>query len=100
MNWGRSSLLGRSIDYLSLYGSIWRCLVQTAGHDDLIIVKTDPPLLGVIAGGAARRKGARLINWLQDLYPELAEMLGVPFIRGPMAARFSSCAIARSAPPP
>jgi glycosyltransferase involved in cell wall biosynthesis len=35
---------------------------------------------------AARRKSAGLINWLQDLYPELAVELGVPLMRGPLAA--------------
>jgi colanic acid biosynthesis glycosyl transferase WcaI len=35
---------------------------------------------------AARRKDARLINWLQDIYPETAVELGVPLMRGPIAA--------------
>jgi glycosyltransferase involved in cell wall biosynthesis len=33
-----------------------------------------------------RRSGARLINWLQDIYPETATVLGVPLMRGPVAA--------------
>ena len=32
----------------------------------------------------ARRKRARLVNWLQDIYPEIAIELGVPFLRGPI----------------
>jgi colanic acid biosynthesis glycosyl transferase WcaI len=83
---GRSALLGRSIDYLSFYRSAWHCLVEVAGQGDVVIAKTDPPLVSVVAMAAARRKGAVLINWLQDLYPELAVVLGVPFIRGPLAA--------------
>jgi colanic acid biosynthesis glycosyl transferase WcaI len=83
---GRSALLGRSIDYLSFYRSAWHRLVEVAGQGDIIVAKTDPPLVSVVAMAAARRKSAGLINWLQDLYPELAVELGVPFMQGPLAA--------------
>jgi glycosyltransferase involved in cell wall biosynthesis len=39
---------------------------------------------------AARRNGARLVNWLQDIYPETAVALGVPFMRGPLAASLTA----------
>jgi glycosyltransferase involved in cell wall biosynthesis len=32
---------------------------------------------------AARRRGAHLVNWLQDIYPEVAIELGVPLVKGP-----------------
>jgi glycosyltransferase involved in cell wall biosynthesis len=32
---------------------------------------------------AAKRRGAHLVNWLQDIYPEIAIELGVPFLKGP-----------------
>lgn len=83
---GRNTLLGRSFDYLSFYRSVWRCLMKIARQGDIIVAKTDPPLVSLVAMAAARRKGAGLINWLQDLYPELAIQLGVPFIQGPFAA--------------
>jgi glycosyltransferase involved in cell wall biosynthesis len=83
---GRDKLLGRSIDYLSFYRSMWRCLVALARQGDIIVAKTDPPLTSVIAMTAARRKGACLVNWLQDIYPETAVELGVPFMRGPFGA--------------
>jgi len=83
---GRDKLLGRSIDYISFYQSMWRCLVALARPGDIIVTKTDPPLTSVVAMTAARRNGARLVNWLQDIYPETAIALGVPFIRGPLAA--------------
>ena len=38
----------------------------------------------------ARRRGSRVINWLQDIYPEVATELGVPFIKGPVSALLSS----------
>jgi len=83
---GRNRLLGRSIDYVSFYRSMWQCLVALAQKGDIIVAKTDPPLTSIIALAAARREGARLVNWLQDIYPETAVELGVPFMRGPFAA--------------
>jgi glycosyltransferase involved in cell wall biosynthesis len=69
---------------------MWRCLVALARPGDIIVAKTDPPLTSIIAMAAARRKGARLLNWLQDIYPETAVALGVPFMRGPLAASLTA----------
>jgi glycosyltransferase involved in cell wall biosynthesis len=87
---GRNTLPGRSIDYISFYRSMWRCLVALARPGDIIVAKTDPPLSSIVAMAAARRKGARLVNWLQDIYPETAVALGVPFMRGPLAASLTA----------
>jgi colanic acid biosynthesis glycosyl transferase WcaI len=87
---GRNALLGRSIDYVSFYRSMWQCLITLAQQGDIIIAKTDPPLTSIIAMAAARRNGARLVNWLQDIYPETAIELGVPFMRGPLAASLTA----------
>src|SRR6202044_1516100 len=81
---GRDALLGRSIDYLSFYRSVGRRLIEITRQGDMIIAKTDPPLLSVVAMAATRRRGARLVNWLQDIYPETATVLGVPFMHGPV----------------
>ena len=88
---GRSALFGRALDYLSFYRSVGRYLTELAPQGgDVIIAKTDPPLVAVVAMAAARRNGARLINWLQDIYPETAVVLGVPLLRGPVAAGFAA----------
>jgi colanic acid biosynthesis glycosyl transferase WcaI len=83
---GRSGLLGRAVDYLSFYRSMWQCLAALAQPGDMIVAKTDPPLTSIIALAAAHRKGARLVNWLQDIYPEAAVELGVPLMRGPLVS--------------
>src|SRR5579863_2042833 len=82
---GRGALLGRSIDYVSFYRSVRRGLAALASQGDIVIAKTDPPLLSVVAMDPAHRNGARLVNWLQDIYPETAAVLGVPLMRGPLA---------------
>jgi len=73
------------MDYLSFYlGAGWR-LVRECRAGDVLVAKTDPPLISVVAGWAARWRGARLVNWVHDLFPEIAERLGVRFVGGPSA---------------
>jgi glycosyltransferase involved in cell wall biosynthesis len=87
---GRTALLGRAFDYLSFYRSAQRCLGELARAGDTLIAKTDPPLLSVAVAPIARRRRARLVNWLQDIYPETAAVLGVPLIRGPVAGTLAA----------
>jgi colanic acid biosynthesis glycosyl transferase WcaI len=81
---GRAGLIGRASDYLSFYITAFFAILGTARRGDLVIAKTDPPLLSVVASVAVRLRGAVLINWLQDLYPEVAAELGVGAMRGPL----------------
>lgn len=81
---GRTSLAGRGLDYLSFYAATMLKLVKLAGAGDVIIAKTDPPLIAVPAMWAARIRRATLVNWLQDIYPEIAIEMGVPFAKGPV----------------
>ena len=74
---GKDHLVERALEYLTFYLSAGFCLFRLARRRDVIVAKTDPPLLSVLAGTIARLRGARLINWLQDLFPEVAERLGV-----------------------
>ena len=74
---GRASLLGRVIDYATFYlAATWR-LWRLAGAGDVVIAKTDPPMLSVIAGPLCRARKARLVNWLQDIFPEAAQALSI-----------------------
>ncbi|HEV2630172.1 MAG TPA: glycosyltransferase family 4 protein [Pseudolabrys sp.] len=79
--YGRAGLSGRAVDYLSFYASVVPRLREAAGRDDIVIAKTDPPLISVVAAGVARHRSAHLVNWLQDIYPEVAMELKVPLTR-------------------
>lgn len=79
---GRASLPGRALDYLSFYLSAGWQLVRVARPGDVVVAKTDPPLISIVAGWAARWRGAKLVNWLQDLFPEVAAALGIGLARG------------------
>jgi glycosyltransferase involved in cell wall biosynthesis len=75
---GRAGLIGRAIDYLTFYLSAFFAIRRQ--RDAIIVAMTDPPLLSVIAALASKR----VVNWVQDLFPEVAEALGirVPFVKG------------------
>jgi colanic acid biosynthesis glycosyl transferase WcaI len=83
---GRITLLGRAIDYVSFYVSMALSLLRLARAGDTIVPMTDPPMLSVFVAPIARLKGCRIINWLQDLYPEVALAVGTPFIK-PIVAK-------------
>jgi colanic acid biosynthesis glycosyl transferase WcaI len=72
---------------LSFYSSAWRSVLDCAQPGDVLVAKTDPPLLCVAAMQAAKRRNLHLVNWLQDLYPEIAVKLSVPLVRGPAGRR-------------
>ena len=81
---GRAFLPGRLIDYLSFYVTGFLSLLSHARRGSVVVIKTDPPLLSVVLGPAARLRGARVVNWLQDIFPETAAELGVSAARSPL----------------
>jgi colanic acid biosynthesis glycosyl transferase WcaI len=88
-HFGRAVLLGRGFDYLSFYASAWRALRGLVKRDDILVAMTDPPLVSIVAMQAAKRRGAHLVNWLQDIYPEVAVQLGISALRGPIGSGLS-----------
>lgn len=76
-SFGRQVLAGRAFDYLTFYASAsWR-LFRLLDHGDIVVAKTDPPLISVCAATVATLRRARLFNWLQDLFPEVAVQLRI-----------------------
>jgi len=83
---GRAGIAGRMVDYLSFYLSAFVAMLSLIGRGDILVTKTDPPLLSVLGVVAARLRGARSVTWLQDLYPEVAAELGIKALRGRFGA--------------
>lgn len=79
---GRSNLVGRALDYLSFYVAASAQLWKRARRGDVVVAKTDPPLIAVPVGWVARLRGAKVVNWLQDVFPEVAAELGMAVGRG------------------
>jgi glycosyltransferase involved in cell wall biosynthesis len=75
-HFGRGRLLGRALDYASFYLTASAELLRVLRRGDTIVAKTDPPLISILAVAIAKLRGARLVNWLQDVFPEVATHLG------------------------
>ena len=70
-NFGRASLLGRACDYATFAINAWGHMRKQ--KNALIVAMTDPPLTSVVAALSRRP----YVNWIQDLFPDVAEALGV-----------------------
>jgi glycosyltransferase involved in cell wall biosynthesis len=71
----RASHWRRALCYLGLYPQLmWQ--VWMLGRVDAVVSMTDPPLQ-VAAVTLASSQAKKRIHWAQDVYPELAEELGV-----------------------
>jgi colanic acid biosynthesis glycosyl transferase WcaI len=87
---GRSRLLGRALDYVSFHAAVaWR-LSRLLRPGDIVVAKTDPPLLSVTLSHVAAWRGVRLINWLQDVFPEVAVTLAPGILPKPLQAPLTS----------
>lgn len=75
-HFGRDRLLGRALDYGSFYVTASAKLLRLLRRGDTVVAKTDPPLISIPAAAIAKLRGARLVNWLQDVFPEVASHLG------------------------
>ncbi len=68
---GRGGLAGRAVDYATFFLSATVALLRERGAT--VVAMTDPPLISVVAALVSNR----VVNWLQDLFPEIASALGV-----------------------
>jgi len=66
-----SSLLSRARRYDAFRCCAEQQLTTLAGPDDIVVLMTDPPLLGAHLTDIALSRGARVIHWIQDIYPEI-----------------------------
>lgn len=79
---GRGNHLGRMLDYLTFYLASFFAILALARRGDVLVAKTDPPLISVVVALAASLRRATLINWIQDLFPDVASQLKVPGLGG------------------
>jgi len=79
---GRSRAVGRLIDWASYY-----CLATAASlrlsRFDVCLALTTPPYIGLLGALLKCLRGTRLVLWLMDLWPDVAEATGVIRPRGP-----------------
>jgi colanic acid biosynthesis glycosyl transferase WcaI len=76
-------MLSQAFNYRRFQDAARQQLTTLAQPGDLVVPMTDPPMLGAAIAREAMARGARVIHWLQDIYPEIAT---VHF--GPLAGFF------------
>ncbi|MEG3086699.1 glycosyltransferase [Sphingomonas sp. PB4P5] len=81
----RGGMAGRLLAYLAYYATALVQALKLAGRDTVFVVKTDPPLLPLVMEIGALR-GTRLVHWVQDLFPEVAQAFGMRLGGGPSGA--------------
>lgn len=79
---GRLKLFGRVLDYLTFYLSTIWMLISLVERGTIVVQTTDPPLLSVVTQSLVRKCEGYLVNWIQDLYPEVAIELNVRVFQG------------------
>lgn len=81
-SFGRRTIIGRLADYIGFYAGALIVGLRLVKRGNIVIAKTDPPLLSVIVAMVALARKARLMNWLQDVFPEIAQLLGMRGLGG------------------
>ncbi|MFZ0436051.1 MAG: glycosyltransferase family 4 protein [Chthoniobacterales bacterium] len=84
MPFSKKSLLARAVGYALMIPSLLLKALMLP-RADVVVTKTDPPMLLILGPFLKYLKGARTIHWAQDLYPEVAEEVGV-FSKGGVVA--------------
>jgi putative colanic acid biosynthesis glycosyltransferase WcaI len=69
-----SRFAGRAANYLTYFASAGLAAFDI-GRPDVVVSLTDPPILGLAARWAARRRGARFVFLCEDIFPEVAALL-------------------------
>ncbi|MDP2136902.1 MAG: glycosyltransferase family 4 protein, partial [Candidatus Didemnitutus sp.] len=67
----RDNLLRRFWHDCRFLLEVRRAVKRLAEPGDVVVLKTDPPLLAVALTATALARGARVLHWIQDIYPEL-----------------------------
>lgn len=73
----RRGMAGRIGAYLAYYVTALLHALRLSGRYAVLIAKTDPPLLSAIVAAGMVLRGGRLVCWVQDLFPEVAEAFGM-----------------------
>ena len=68
---GRSSFLGKLVDYLSFYLAVALVILRHRPRPDRVVVLTTPPYLSVLARLVGKCAGADHAHWVMDLYPDV-----------------------------
>ncbi|MBL9215498.1 MAG: glycosyltransferase family 4 protein [Opitutaceae bacterium] len=80
-----AGLLSRIANYRRFTRAAAAQVAALARRGDIVVPLTDPPMLGAAVASAAAARGARVVPWVQDIYPEivsahLGALLSLPLL--------------------
>jgi glycosyltransferase involved in cell wall biosynthesis len=84
LNFGKTRFLTRILDYSFYYAGIFVYLLF-GPRWDAVVCLTSPPLIGFVASLALLFRRSRLVQYIQDLYPEI--LFDLRMIRSPWLTR-------------
>ncbi len=64
-------LFSQAVNYWRFLRGARRQIARLVRPGDVVVVMTDPPMLGAAVTGVAVAHGARVVHWIQDIYPEI-----------------------------
>ena len=67
-------LLSRALNHRRFLRTAQGQLALLVRPGDIVVPMTDPPLLGATVARAATARGAKVVPWIQDIYPEIASV--------------------------
>jgi colanic acid biosynthesis glycosyl transferase WcaI len=73
---GGRGTVAKALNWAAFFFAAIRRVTRDARPGDTLVLLTDPPLLAALAGPRAQARGARVVHWVQDIYPDLAQALG------------------------
>ena len=88
-SFSKKSLVSRALGYAVMIPALGLRALSLP-RVDVVVTKTDPPMLLVLGPLLRLLKGSRTIHWAQDLYPEVAEELGAMTRGGVIAGMIRS----------
>lgn len=72
----KDRVAGKVANMLAFCAGEWRALWRDVGPGDVILAVTNPPLAPYVAARAARRRGARFVLLVHDMFPETLAVTG------------------------
>ena len=73
--YAKSSRIGRAANLVTFYLAAWWYLLRQKVRADVVITETDPFMLPCLGARFAKRKGAKHVCYLQDIYPDVAQSI-------------------------
>ncbi len=81
----KRSLFGRVFAYARFVEEVRQRLHDLSQPGDIVVMMTDPPMLGTLSAGNVRPRDGAVVRWIQDIYPEIVPAHAGAWLAVPLA---------------